>query len=132
MKAPYPVTEADFAQTIEWLLRNHLPGSIAILSAVGHVSLDSLGNAHRRFFTDDDSLWSREKSTKPVVEQKGLVSTIRKFKGMDAQAVVLVNLPQDLDIPLLYTGISRAIETVVIVCPNELIKKIARRMGGQV
>jgi hypothetical protein len=132
MNAPYPVTEAMFAQTIERLLRNHLPGSIAILSAVGHVSLDSLGNAHRRFFTDDDSLWSREKSTKPAVEQKGLVSTIRKFKGMDAQAVVLVNLPQDLDVPLLYTGISRAIERVVIVCPNELIKKIVRRMGGQV
>jgi ATP-dependent exoDNAse (exonuclease V) alpha subunit len=51
---------------------------------------------------------------------------------MDAQAVVLVNLPSDLDVPLLYTGISRAIERIVIVCPNELIKKIIQRMGGHI
>ena len=131
IRASYPVTEMVYTQTIDQLLRNHLPGSIAILSAVGRVPLDALSPAHRRFFTDDDSLWSKEKKSKPKTEQKGLVSTIRKFKGMDTQAIVLVNLPEDLDVPLLYTGISRAIERVTIICPNELIKRIVHRMGGQ-
>ena len=132
VNALYPVTETVYTQIIEQLLRSHLPSSIAILSAVGNVPLDALSPAHRRLFTDDDSLWSKDKKIKPHIEQKGLVSTIRKFKGMDAQAVVLVNLPSDLDVPLLYTGISRAIERIVIVCPNELIKKIIQRMGGHI
>jgi hypothetical protein len=124
------VPTAIITEVIDGLLRSFIPGSIAVLSGGSHLSLNELSPAHQKIFTDDDSSWSLERRTKPNTEQKGLLSTIRKFKGMDAQAVVLINLPADLDVSFLYTGISRAIERVSIICPNDMLKIIMTRMSG--
>lgn len=128
--AQNPVPTAIITEVIDGLLRSFIPGSIAVLSGGSHLSLNELSLAHQKIFTDDDSSWSLEKRTKPNTEQRGLLSTIRKFKGMDAQAVVLINLPADLDVSFLYTGISRAIERVSIICPNDMLKIIMTRMSG--
>jgi DNA polymerase III delta prime subunit len=128
--AQNPVPTAIITEVIDGLLRSFIPGSIAVLSGGSHLSLNELSPAHQKIFTDDDSSWSLERRTKPNTEQKGLLSTIRKFKGMDAQAVVLINLPADLDVSFLYTGISRAIERVSIICPNDMLKIIMTRMSG--
>ena len=50
---------------------------------------------------------------------------MRKFKGLEAQAVILTNFPDELDIDLMYTGISRAIEEVVIIAPQNILAKYA-------
>jgi superfamily I DNA/RNA helicase len=57
-----------------------------------------------------------------------LSTTVRKFKGLEAQAVILTNLPDETDIDLMYTGMSRAIEEIVIIAPRVVL---ARFIGIQ-
>jgi len=61
--------------------------------------------------------------------KKMLSTTVRKFKGLEAQAVVIHDFSVNDDLDLIYTGISRAIEKLVIVAPRgeqmDILEKVA-------
>jgi hypothetical protein len=61
--------------------------------------------------------------------KKMLSTTVRKFKGLEAQAVIIHDFSVNDDIDLIYTGISRAIEKLVIVAPRgeqiDILEKVA-------
>jgi hypothetical protein len=60
--------------------------------------------------------------------KKMLSTTVRKFKGLEAQFVVIHDYNLEADGDLVYTGVSRAIEQVAIVlnrdCQIGLINKL--------
>jgi len=120
----YPVQQATFEKVIDDVFKRFVPNSVAILSGDKTIPVKRLGERHENSFTDDIKLW------RPNGFQ-GISTTIRKFKGLDAQAVILTDLPDDLDVSLMYTGISRAIERLIILCPKPMVDKIYRRMPTQ-
>ena len=61
----------------------------------------------------------------PVFDFEISSTTVRKFKGLEAHAVILTNFPNEVDIDLMYTGISRAIEEIVIIAPQKILAKYA-------
>jgi hypothetical protein len=121
-RTPYPVTTETLERVIERVYKRFVPSAVAVLSGGESIPTRAFGR-FSRFFTDDINQWRPNGSL-------GISTTIRKFKGLDAQVVLLVNLPDDLDSALLYTGISRAIEKVYILCPRTLIDELVRRMSG--
>lgn len=121
--APYPVAIEHFEKVIETTLRRFLPGTIAILSCDTAVPPSAFGPKVSRFFTDDVKEWRPDKNL-------GISTTVRKFKGLDAQVVILTNIPADFDSSMIYTGISRAIEKVIILCPQPLVQEFFSRMTG--
>ena len=55
-----------------------------------------------------------------------LFETIRRFKGMEREVVVLVELPttaERLD-ELLYVGLTRATTELVVIAPPELVRRL--------
>ena len=55
-----------------------------------------------------------------------LFETIRRFKGMEREVVVLVELPTEgerLD-ELLYVGLTRATTELVVIAPPELVRRL--------
>ena len=56
-----------------------------------------------------------------------LFETIRRFKGMEREVVVLVELPVDGDRldELLYVGLTRATTELVVIAPPELARRMA-------
>lgn len=121
-RTPYPITTETLERVIESVHKRFLPSAVAVLSGDVSVPAHAFGR-FSRFFTDDINQW---RPNGPL----GISTTIRKFKGLDAQVVVLVNIPANLDTAMLYTGISRAIEKVYILCPQALIDELFRRMNG--
>jgi hypothetical protein len=121
-RTPYPVTTETLERVIERVYKRFVPSAVAVLSGGESIPTRAFGR-FSRFLTDDINQWRPNGSL-------GISTTIRKFKGLDAQVVLLVNLPDDLDSALLYTGISRAIEKVYILCPRTLIDELVRRMSG--
>ncbi|MBM4077973.1 MAG: hypothetical protein FJ267_20280, partial [Planctomycetes bacterium] len=122
VKTSYPIATETLERVIESVHKRFLPGAVAVLSGDDSVPTNDFGR-YSKFFTDDINQWRPNGSL-------GISTTIRKFKGLDAQVVLLVNIPPNLDTALLYTGISRAIEKVYILCPQTLIDELFRRMNG--
>ena len=92
---------------------------------------------HRRFgnaFLENAALYddgsSRGLAPEDVPDEPDevLFETIRRFRGMEREVVVLVELPTDGDRldELLYVGLTRATTELVVIAPPEL----ARRLGG--
>jgi superfamily I DNA/RNA helicase len=100
------------------LSKKYLPSSIVILGLVGEVSREDLIGNFAQTVTNDHTKWNPENN-------KVLSTTVRKFKGLEAQAVILTNFPNEIDIDLMYTGISRAIEEIVIIAPQNILAKYA-------
>jgi DNA polymerase III delta prime subunit len=100
------------------LSKKYLPSSIVILGLVGEVSREDIIGNFAQTVTNDHTKWNPENN-------KVLSTTVRKFKGLEAQAVVLTNFPNEIDIDLMYTGISRAIEEIVIIAPQNILAKYA-------
>lgn len=122
VNTPYPITTETMERVIGSVLKRFLPSAVAVLSGDDSVPASKFGR-FSRFFTDDVNQW---RPSGPL----GISTTIRKFKGLDAQVVILVNIPANLDTAMLYTGISRAIEKVYILCPQTLIDELFRRMNA--
>lgn len=122
VNTPYPITTETMERVIGRVLKRFLPSAVAVLSGDESVPASKFGR-FSRFFTDDVNQW---RPSGPL----GISTTIRKFKGLDAQVVILVNIPANLDTAMLYTGISRAIEKVYILCPQTLIDELFRRMNA--
>ena len=91
---------------------------------------------HRRFgnaFLENAALYddgsSRGLAPEDVPDEPDevLFETIRRFKGLEREVVVLVELPTDGDRldELLYVGLTRATTELVVIAPPEL----ARRLG---
>lgn len=118
----YPVSKKTFERVIDDVFRRFLPNSVAILSGDKSIPVKRLGKKFEHSFTDDVRLWRPDGDL-------GISTTIRKFKGLDAQVVILTNLPTDLDNSLMYTGISRAIEKLIILCPQPTVDELFRRMN---
>lgn len=118
----YPVGTGTFERVIEKVFKRFVPGSIAVLSGSETIPIETFGR-FGSFFTNDINKWRPNGGL-------GISTTVRKFKGLDAQVVLLAHLPNDLDTAMLYTGISRAIEKVVIMCPQQMIDKLFRRMNN--
>jgi len=60
-----------------------------------------------------------------------LFESIRRFKGMEREVVVLVELPtagDRLD-ELLYVGLTRATTELVVIAPPELVRRLGCSMG---
>lgn len=120
VETSYPIPTETLERVIERVHKRFLPSAVAVLSGDDSVATNDFGR-YSKFFTDDINQW---RPNGPL----GISTTIRRFKGLDAQVVLLVNIPPNLDTALLYTGISRAIEKVYILCPQVLINELFRRM----
>ena len=118
----YPVSTEMFERVLSEVFKRFVPNSVAILSGDEAVPVRTLGAKFEHLFTDDIKLWRPNGN-------RGISTTIRKFKGLDAQVVILVNLPANLDVSLMYTGISRAIERLIILCPKPMVEELFRRMN---
>jgi superfamily I DNA/RNA helicase len=103
------------------LSKTYLPSEIVILGLTGEISTNEVSDKFSPALTNDHIKWSNGSS-------KVLSTTVRKFKGLEAQAVILTNLPDETDIDLMYTGMSRAIEEIVIIAPRVVL---ARFIGIQ-
>ena len=91
---------------------------------------------HRRFgnaclenaaIFDDGSSRGLAPEDVPDEPDEVLFESIRRFKGMEREVVVLVELPTDGDRldELLYVGLTRATTELVVIAPPEL----GRRLG---
>jgi superfamily I DNA/RNA helicase len=118
----YPVSEETFERVIDDVFKRFLPNSVAILSGDQAIPVERLGRKFENSFTDNARLWRPD-------GDRGISTTIRKFKGLDAQVVILTDLPADLDSSLLYTGISRAVERLIVLCPKPTVDELFRRMN---
>ncbi len=110
------------------------PWRIAVLS--GASASDSLAWRHRRFGNAvlcnealDDEGHSKGLAPEDVPEEPDevLFETIRRFKGMEREVVILVELPvagDRLD-ELLYVGLTRATTELVVIAPPGLAKRLA-------
>lgn len=103
------------------LSKTYLPSEIVILGLTGEISTHEVSDKFSPALTNDHIKWNNGPS-------KVLSTTVRKFKGLEAQAVILTNLPDEADIDLMYTGMSRAIEEIVIIAPRVVL---ARFIGIQ-
>jgi superfamily I DNA/RNA helicase len=91
---------------------------------------------HRRFgnavlcneaLHDDGSSRGLAPEDVPDEPDEVLFETIRRFKGMEREVVVLVELPvvgERLD-ELLYVGLTRATTELVMIAPPELARRLA-------
>jgi hypothetical protein len=104
--------EAEFAR----LSKRYLPSEIVILGLTHEINIDDFPANFSQVLTNNHTTW------RPG-GPKSLSTTVRKFKGMDAQAVILTNLPDSVDIDLMYTGMSRAIEEIVIIGPRVVLSR---------
>ena len=116
-----PIPEHVFQEILRDLFKDFIPSSIAILGCTEEIDVRSLGREYSSFFTNSIREWQPNQTV-------GISTTVRKFKGMDAQAVILTNLPDDLDTSIFYSGISRAIEQLVLICPPHLLEKMTRKL----
>ena len=99
------------------LSRTFLPSEIVILGMEHEVAIEDLPSNFAQSLTNRHTTWKSDGS-------RVLSTTVRKFKGLDAQAVILTNLSETIDIDLLYTGMSRAIEEIVIIGPQVVLAGI--------
>jgi hypothetical protein len=107
-------SRAGAAIVNEWIAAGISPSRIAILSAYGvdseYGSLNLFGDSLRQPITDDAPTW--------IAGQGVWCSTIRSFKGLEADCVVLVDLyqihPQFFTRDDLYVAISRAKSRLVL------------------
>jgi hypothetical protein len=109
------------------------PWKIAVLS--GATATASGVWRHRRFgnavlcnsaLRDDGSSKGLAPEDVPDEPDEILFETIRRFKGMEREVVVLVELPTEgerLD-ELLYVGLTRATTELVVIAPPELARRL--------
>jgi hypothetical protein len=109
------------------------PFRIAVLSGV--TAGESAVWRHRRFgnaylenaaLKDDGSSRGLAPEDVPDEPDEVLFETIRRFKGMEREVVVLVELPTEgerLD-ELLYVGLTRATTELVVIVPPELASRL--------
>ncbi len=113
------------------------PFRIAVLSGVSASSSDVLrrrkyGNAVLWNEAIDDEGRSKGLPPEAVPEEPDdvvLFETIRRFKGLEREVIVLCELPEEggrLD-ELLYVGLTRATTHVVVIAPSGLAERAARR-----
>jgi hypothetical protein len=107
---------------------------IAVLSGVGSAKSDvwrqrKFGNATLWNEALDDEGRSRGLPPEQVPEEPGdvvLFETIRRFKGLEREVIVLCELPEEagrLD-ELLYVGLTRATTHIVVIAPPALAKRL--------
>jgi len=105
---------------LEDLLKTFVPGEIVVL---GESRFDHEGQFSQsmagRFYDNEDEASGRKKL---------LNTTIRKFKGLEAKAVVIHDFNLSMDRELLYAGITRAIESVVLVGPKSENVEVAMKL----
>jgi hypothetical protein len=100
------------------LTRKYLPGEIVLLGMKREVLVEDIDGDFSKALTNKHFTWKSSGN-------KALSTTVRKFKGLDAQAVILTYLPETTDMDLMYTGMSRAIEEVVLVAPRVVLARFA-------
>ena len=105
------------------LMRSYPLGEIVVLGIRSEVDPKLFSQPTRdRFHVFEPENFTERK--------KILSTTIRKFKGLEAQAVVIHDFSLDEDADLLYTGISRAIEKLVLVADRKEQLGIVERIAG--
>lgn len=115
----HSTTAASLDHAFQSISRNFLPKNVVILSGRMELPASLLGPKLLALATNDYGEWKQNSN-------KLLSTTIRKFKGLDAEAVILVELPDPLDHKLLFTGISRAIEHITIVSSADLVDRYVK------
>lgn len=105
---------------LEDLLKTYVPGEIVLLGNSEFESLDKFSQSMKGRFYEDDSLTSGR--------SKILNTTIRKFKGLEAKAVIIHDFSLEMDSELLYAGITRAIEYLVLVGPASENLNVAMKL----
>ena len=105
---------------LEALLRDFLPGEIVVIG-------EELFQGRRSF---SQSLAGRfYESDEIVVERTKILSTtIRKFKGLEAKAVLIHDFNASMDAELLYAAITRAIEKIAFIGRAEETTLVASKL----
>jgi hypothetical protein len=109
------------------------PFRIAVLSGASAAASEVW--RHRRFgnaclenaaIFDDGSSRGLAPEDVPDEPDEVLFESIRRFKGMEREVVVLVELPTDGDRldELLYVGLTRATTELVVIAPPELVERL--------
>jgi len=107
-------------RALDKLLRNFIPGEIVVLGENRFDDQDQFSQSMGgRFYENEDA---------PSVRTKILSTTIRKFKGLEAKAVIIHDFHIDMNSELLYAGISRAIESIVLVGPKGEALQVTTKM----
>ena len=105
-----------------------LSGAAATASGVGVWRHRRFGNAVlcNSALRDDGS--SKELTPEGIPDEPSAVlfETIRRFKGMEREVVVLVELPTDGERleELLYVGLTRATTELVVIAPPGLARRL--------
>jgi superfamily I DNA/RNA helicase len=110
------------------------PWRIAVLSGV--TATASGVWRHRRFgnailcneaLRDDGSSKGLPPENVPDEPDEVLFETIRRFKGMERDVIILVELPTEGDRldELLYVGLTRATTELVVIAPPELARRLS-------
>ena len=109
------------------------PWKIAVLSGVSATASEAwrrrrFGNAVlcNSALRDDGSSKGLAPEDVPEEPDEVLFETIRRFKGMEREVVVLVELPTEGDRldELLYVGLTRATTELVVIAPPELARRL--------
>jgi superfamily I DNA/RNA helicase len=110
------------------------PWKIAVLSGVSATASEAwrrrrFGNAVfcNSALRDDGSSKGLAPEEVPDEPDEVLFETIRRFKGMEREVVVLVELPTEGDRldELLYVGLTRATTELVVIAPPVLARRLA-------
>jgi superfamily I DNA/RNA helicase len=110
------------------------PWRIAVLSGVSATASEAwrrrrFGNAVlcNSALRDDGSSKGLAPEDVPEEPDEVLFETIRRFKGMEREVVVLVELPTEGDRldELLYVGLTRATTELVVIAPPVLARRLA-------
>ncbi len=111
---------AQMEGALEALLRDFLPGEIVVIG-------EELFQGRRSF---SQSLAGRfYESDEIVVERTKILSTtIRKFKGLEAKAVLIHDFNASMDAELLYAAITRAIEKIAFIGRAEETTLVASKL----
>jgi hypothetical protein len=113
--------------SLDGLLKEFLPGEIAILGITPFQDVAALPQSLRDRIAQPDKF--------DFGQKKVISTTIRKFKGLESKALILHDFSVAIDPELLYAGLTRAIERIVILCARneitDLAVKLAPRFEGE-
>jgi Rad3-related DNA helicase len=103
------------------LLKEFVPGQVAVLGTSICEDVKQLSQSLRdRIYESDDFNPNRKKI---------FSTTIRKFKGLETKALIIHDYSNSMEEELLYAGLTRAIEKVILVSSKSDITELSMKLA---